>query len=332
MKNILIYISLCTFLFTVSCKEAEESPYPDIVFEARSSLPIGGRSTAVAFVINERAYVALGRNSGWQPLKDCWEYNPETDSWLQMADFPGVARVNAIAEVVNGKAYVGLGYNSTKTVYKDSTILNDFWTFNPIENSWQKKADFPKNADGSPSSVNSSFSFVFDSCIYVGANFNGFKFDTEFWKYDTRNDSWTQIKNLPSRSTGAVSCTNGKRYFSGTGYQTFNDNCWWEYLPSSDSWLKRKDMPDNGRLNAISLSIDDRFFVATGLHFAGTLTGGRVLSDIMEYDALRDVWYKRGDLPGARENAICFVIGDRAYIGFGENESSIFNDLWSFKP
>jgi len=332
MKNLLIYIILFTLFFVSSCNEAEDSPYQDITFEAKTALPIGGRSTAVAFVINEKAYVALGRNSSWQPLKDCWEYNPETDSWLQVADFPGVARVNAIAEVVNGKAYVGLGFNSAKIVYKDSTILNDLWAYDPHTDTWIQKADFPKNIDGTPSSVNSCFSFVVDSCIYVGANFNGFHFDTELWKYDTRNDSWTQINDLPSRSTGAVSCNNGERYFSGTGYQTINDNCWWEYFPSSDSWLKRKDMPDNGRLNAISLSIDNRFFVATGLHFAGTLTGGRVLADILEYDAVRNVWYKRGNLPGARENAISFVIGDRAYIGFGESESGIFNDLWSFKP
>mgnify|MGYP001810071664 CR=1 FL=1 len=323
---------LCTFLFTVSCEEAEESPYPDIVFEARSSLPIGGRSTAVAFVINEKAYVSLGRYTNSQPLNDCWEYNPETDSWVKKTDFPGIGRVNAIAEVINGKAYVGLGFDPTKEAYKDSSILNDFWCYNPINNSWQKKADFPKKSDGTTPSVNSCFSFAIDSCVYVGANFNGFKFDTQFWKYDTRNDSWTQISDLPSRSTGAVSCTDGERYFSGTGYQTVNDNCWWEYFPASDTWLKRKEMPDNGRLNAVSLSIHNRFFVATGIHFGGTLTGGHLKSDIMEYDALKDVWYKRGNLPGKRENAISFIIGDKAYIGFGENETTIYNDLWCFKP
>ena len=332
MKISQIQLLITILIITVSCKEVVVSPYPDIIFEARSELPTGGRSTAVAFVINQRAYVALGRDFVNRPFNDCWEYNPETDSWSQKANFPGVGRVNAIAEVINGKAYVGLGFDPTKDAYKDSSILNYFWCYNPIDDSWQKKADFPKNSDGTPPSVNSCFSFSIDSCIYVGANFNGFKFDTEFWKYDTRNDSWQQIGNLPSRSTGAVSCTDGKRYFSGTGYQTVNDNCWWEYFPASDTWLKRKEMPDNGRLNAVSLSVENRFFVATGIHFGGTLTGGHLKSDIMEYNALKDVWYKRGELAGARENAVCFVIGNKAYIGFGENETSVYNDLWSFKP
>lgn len=332
MKKNLIYLFLFTLFFASSCNEVEDSPYPDIIFEAKKALPIEGRATSVAFVINEKAYVTLGRNSKRQALKDCWEYNPTSDSWNQKADFPGTGRVHAIAEVVNGKAYVGLGFDLKKSPYTEGSILNDFWAYNPTTNVWIKKTDFPKNADGTLSSVSCSFSFVVDSCIYIGANFNAWHFDTEFWKYDTRNDSWTQINDLPSRSTAAVSCSDGVRYFSGTGYQTVNDNCWWEYFPSSDSWVKRKDMPDDGRLNAVSFSVSNRFFVATGLYFAGTLTGGHVKSDIMEYDAIRDVWYKRGNLPNGRENAISFVIGDRAYIGFGENESTIFNDLWSFKP
>ena len=35
---------------------------------------------------------------------------------------------------------------------------------------------------------------------------------------------------------------------------------------------------------------------------------------------------------GNRENAISFVINDRAYIGFGENDHTVLNDLWSFEP
>ena len=98
-------------------------------------------------------------------------------------------------------------------------------------------------------------------------------------------------------------------YFSGTGYETLNDHRWWEYFPSSDSWKQRRDMPDNGRLNAVALSVDHRFFVATGLHFGGTMTGGHLFSDILEYDATKDVWYRRGSMSGGkRQNAICFVI------------------------
>ena len=93
-------------------------------------------------------------------------------------------------------------------------------------------------------------------------------------------------------------------------------------------------MPDNGRNDALSFSINNRFFVSTGRHWGGNLTGGHLFSDVMEYDATRNVWYNnRGDIPGgARENAVCFVINGKGYIGQGENDTDIINDFWSFEP
>jgi len=56
-------------------------------------------------------------------------------------------------------------------------------------------------------------------------------------------------------------------------------------------------------------------------------------ADLFEYDAMRNVWYERGTLPGGgRENAVAFVVGGKAYIGFGENDQGMLNDLWSFTP
>lgn len=335
MKNFSFYGLFLLLITLISCNDAEVSPYPDIAFTQKAGIPNGGRSSAVAFVIGDKAYIALGRSqkSTKQGLTDCWQYTPATDSWTQKADFPGLGRVNAIAETVNGKAYVGLGYNPQKSVYSDGSILTDLWAYDPGTDSWEQKAFFPTPADGSLPPVNSCFSFVVDSFIYIGANFNAHSFLDQFWRYNTLTDTWEQINKLPMRNTASVSCTDGSRYFSGTGYGTLNDNRWWEYFPSSDSWKQRRDMPDNGRLNAVALSVDHRFFVATGLHFGGTMTGGHLFSDILEYDATKDVWYRRGSMSGGkRQNAICFVINGTGYIGFGENDSEVLNDLWSFEP
>ena len=58
-----------------------------------------------------------------------------------------------------------------------------------------------------------------------------------------------------------------------------------------------------------------------------------VKDDVVEYDAGKNVWYLRGVLPGGgRENAISFVINGKGYIGFGENDEGVLNDLWSFEP
>ena len=82
-----------------------------MLYEVITSLPGNGRSAAVAFAINGKGYVALGRDSLGIALNDCWEFDPQTNLWSQKDSFPGTPRVKAMATVVNGKAYVGLRNN-----------------------------------------------------------------------------------------------------------------------------------------------------------------------------------------------------------------------------
>lgn len=325
-------IFLFSILLAFSCNTPADSPYDPITFVKKSVMSEIGRASAVGFVIADKGYVALGRTavrSG--ALNDCWQYNPELDSWTKKKTFPGIARVNAMAEVVKGKAYVGLGYNISIGAYGGGN-LTDLWMYDPIDDSWTKKAGL----DGLSTATNSCVSFVLNDEIYILAGFDGATFSDEFWKYNPLQGelgTWTKLNGSPRPRSGAVLCANAEHIFFGTGYKTLSENDWWEYYPKSDSWKQLKSMPDTGRENATSLTVDNRFFVSTGMYFGGTLTSGKLKSDIMEYDALRNVWYKRGNIPnGERENAISFTINGKGYIGFGENETTVLNDLWSFEP
>lgn len=92
-----------------------------------------GRRSAVAFVIDQRAYVTGGyRPNPADPagisfdlLSDCAAYAPLLNQWLPMQPFPGEARSDAVAFVLDGKAYVGLGYG------KNNGFLSDWWRFDP---------------------------------------------------------------------------------------------------------------------------------------------------------------------------------------------------------
>jgi len=331
MHYIRLLILLLVVQFFVSCNQPADSPYPTITFEKKTALP-HGRASAVAFVIDGKGYVALGRSevrSG--SLNDCWQYDPALDSWTEKAAYPGLARVKAMAAVVNGQAYVGLGFNISLGVYNDSACLKDFWMYDPITDVWTKKADFPSNF------TDACAGFVFNNSIYVTSGFNGANFNNELWKFipvQGETGSWVKLNDFsgPPRA-GGIACASSEHIFFGTGYRTINENDWWEYFPATDNWIKRKAMPDNGRENAVSLIINDRIFVATGRHFGGNLTGGHVKSDVLEYDPVRNVWYVRGNIPGGeRENAITFTINGKGYIGFGENDTEVLNDLWSFEP
>ena len=329
--------SLLYFLFTfmfLSCNAPADSPYTPVTFSKITSMPGTGRASAVAFTIDGKGYVALGRTAVRSGvLKDCWQYDPNKgDScWKRKADFPGIARVKATAAVVNGKAYVGLGFNIALGVYNTDACLKDFWMYDPLTDTWTQKANFPSNY------TDACGCFVVNNEIYVTSGMDGAGFGNEVWKYipvEGQPGTWVRLNDFSGRArAGGIAITDGEHIYFGTGYLTFNANDWWEYLPASDSWSQRKNMPDNGRENSVSLTINNRFFISTGRHFGGNMTGGGVKSDILEYDVIRNVWYERGNIPASgRENAIAFTLNGKGYIGFGENDTQILNDFWSFEP
>jgi len=329
IKSVLYFLIALLF---ICCNDLANSPYPNISFDKKTSMPGTGRASAVSFVIDGKGYVALGRTAQRSgALNDCWQYNPDSDSWKQKAQYPGIARVKGTAAVVNHKAYVGLGFNISLGVYDSVACLRDFWMYDPATNLWTKMADLPSNY------TDACASFVFKDEIYIVCGMNGATFDSQFWKYspvEGQSGSWVKLNQFPNFSrAGGIACANSEHIYFGTGYNTYNRNDWFEYIPTNDTWVQRKSMPDNGRENSVSLTISNRIFITTGRHFGGNLTGGHVDSDIVEYDVFRNVWYVRGNIPNSgRENAVAFSINGKGYIGFGENDSEVLNDFYSFEP
>jgi len=348
---------ICFILLTLTACEPE-SPYPEIDYTQLEVAPEIGRACGSAIVINGKAYVMLGRRgemmadcsdyTGQAPaavaefpqkatqnnnlpvgvlLRDCHEFDPATGKWTRKSDFPGEARVFAVAAVVGEKAFVGLGYNMG-CVFNDTSYLHDFWMYEPATDTWSQRAAFPGTG------VNGAATFVYNEEIYLLHGFENHQSVKNIWKYSPQSDQWTQVGEFPGLARArAVALSDGNRFFSGTGYSGRNMTDWWEYFPKTNSWQERQKMPDRGRVNALAFSAQNRFFVGTGRYFAGRHTGGHLKADIMEYDALKNLWYSRGNIPGeARENAIVFTIDNRIYLGFGENETETLTDFYSFEP
>lgn len=333
-------------LFLVGC-DSEGSSTEPINFEQLQSVDSLGRASGTSFVIADTAYLLLGRRgeiivdchdtpesgmTGEPPAEqgtlptECWAYDATTDEWTAKAPFPGEGRVYPVSGVIDGIAYVGMGYNYG-CAYNDSAYLQDFWAYDPMANSWSRRADFPTRGS------NHAVSFVYHNELYVVHAFGSISFNKDLWKYNPVSDQWLQLSDFPGYvRTSAVGCTDGNRIFTGTGYATWNENDWWEYLPEADRWERRKDMPDKGRINALAFSYDHRFFVAAGRYFGGEHTGGALKADLMEYLPEQNRWKHRATLPGGvRENAISFMLKGKIYYGFGENNEGPLDDLWSFE-
>lgn len=329
---------IVSFISLLSCNELEELPYPEIVLTKAEAFSIGARANASSFVIDGKAYILFGRPEIYETetFKDCWSFNSESNSWVRKADFPGVGRVGAIAEVVNGKAFVGFGYRGDGSgIYSsDSTILYDFWMYNSLLDSWERKADFPRTAYDNKPPLNSCSSFTYQKWIYIVGLYNGKTYSKEVWRYDSENDKWERMNDFKGDArTSAVACTDGIFYFFGMGYNRNYYSDWWQYFPETDTWKEMKSIPGKGRVNAVSFTVDNRFFVAGGHYISGTLTGNKYFDDILEYDRAANKWYRIGKIPtGGRENALTFVINHKAYLAFGESQNVIYDDLWCFTP
>jgi N-acetylneuraminic acid mutarotase len=68
----------------------------------------------------------------WEWGSEVWRYDPVTDTWLQMEEFPGTTRRWAVAMSVGDRVYYGLGTNGTN--------FNDFWEFNSIAETKEQNA------------------------------------------------------------------------------------------------------------------------------------------------------------------------------------------------
>ncbi len=102
---------------------------------AKATFPGPSREETNGFVIGTNAYMVGGTMDGstLNVLADLWEYNSITDSWLQKATMPGVARCDAAAFAICDKGYFVTG---------DPCYCIDIWQYNAANDSWIQKTNF----------------------------------------------------------------------------------------------------------------------------------------------------------------------------------------------
>lgn len=306
-------------LLLVACNNA-----PEIAVAVRecASMPTG-RATACACSLDGKGYVFAGKAGGYK--NDLWQYDPQTDSWTDLGASPMKARVNAMIAAANGKLYAGLGY-AGKGVYRDSTYLQDWWSYEPATAQWTRLADFPKNTTVAALPV------VIDGVIYAVYGF-GWGWTRDIWKYSIANDKWEMVPDNSKRAEavggGCGAMLNGTYYF-GTGYRTYNETQWFAADIISDKWTRCKSIPGKGREVSACAASNNYVYLFGGRHFAGDMTGGEIFNTYMRYSPEKDQWEWCGTMPcGRAENQIAFSINGKVYFGLGEDEKGqIINKLY----
>ncbi|EAY30963.1 IPT/TIG domain-containing protein [Microscilla marina] len=202
----------------------------------KANYPGGKRSAAVSFVIQNIAFVGLGRDETSTDKNDFWQYKPADNTWAQFTDFGGTSSYpNQVGFSVGGKGYVA------------KTNSTDLWEVDL--GVWTKKNALPT------SKIQETF--VVGNVAYI------FSTDNKLWKYDATNDSWTSLKDFTGKFFNKGVVANGKVYFGDNGTSNY---VIWEYNPTNDVWNKKRGL--DGLVSKPSysefFSINDKVYIRVG--------------------------------------------------------------------
>lgn len=295
---------------------------------ARADFPDGGRASACACTMGDKAYVFGGRDEAQRYRNDLWCYDGARDEWSSIGVTPMSGRVNATIAASGDKLYMGLGY-SAKKAYNDTAYCRDWWEYTPATKQWKRLADYPTG------NTVACASFAKDGFVYALYGF-GYGFSRDIWRYSIAEDRWEQVRDtyhMASPNFGGCGAWCHGAYYYGTGYNTHMLTQWYEADVAGSRWTQRSSIPGKGRHWCACTATDGHVYLFGGRYFAGELTGGEVFDSYLRYAPEQDRWEWCGTMPcGRAENMIAFTIDGNAYFGLGEDEKgTILNTLYKIE-
>lgn len=238
------------------------------------------------------------------------------NGWTQQASIGGLGRRSAVGFAAGGKGYIGLGYNDNS-----SSILNDFWQYDPNTNAWTQIANY----GGTPRF--GGVAFVCNDIGYVGLGsqtYPSYSFVNDFWKYDVNSNTWIQTANFTgSGRVNAAAFSISSNGYIGCGYPVSND--FWQYDAVADTWTQRTNFPGAPRQGPVGFNIGNYGYMGCG-------TSSSPYSDFYKYNPDSNSWGVVANLPSVDISPVSFVLGNKAYVGTGSltNSLSLINHWWAY--
>ncbi|MCZ8197452.1 MAG: Ig-like domain-containing protein [Flavobacterium sp.] len=212
------------------------------VWTQLADFPGNGRNSCVSFSSNDYGYVGLGASgsSNQTLLNDFWRFNPATNSWTQLPNFPGVARAGAVGFAIGNEVYTGLGGSNQSST---NTLLSDFWHFDSLSLTWSQKADMPPiasrpNVTWTSSGRRAAKGFCINSKGYVGLGYGNaeiipinypypsftepYQKAFDFWEYNPNTNIWLQKQN--ATFSGDFAFNSSTSFYTGCGYYSYQGN------------------------------------------------------------------------------------------------------------
>jgi len=297
------------------------------LWSATDDFGAGQRERAVGFSLVGRGYVCAGIDTADQVRNDLWEYDPASATWTQKANMPGVGRRNAVSFTIGNYGYVGTGIDNADAGAPGSSVLNDFWKYDPYNNSWSAIANYP--GGGFAGGIYFATAFSLDGKGYVcGGKLGPDTYTDQLWEYKPSADQWALRAPFPGAPRYQLaSVVGGNKAYVGFGTdEDIHRKDWHEYNPGSNSWTTKADFPSSERATMVTFTIDGRGYICLG-------GDGGFKNELWEYVPANDSWITRRNYPvSGRKNATAFVIANRAYVGLGKAATGTKRSFYTYVP
>jgi len=268
-----------------------------------------------AFSFDDMGYIVSG-NSDSGVRDNFYQYNPATESWTELAPFPGGARGYAIGDIWNGKAYFGFGDDGTSR-------LNDLWVFDPSNMSWTELASCPCAERAHPAMI------AHNGKVFVGLGSSSSGNMNDWWEYDIALNTWSQKDDLPSLSRHHPYQFGIDDYvYTGFGHGNSIFNDWFRYDIAGETWTQVATLPAEGRVAGTQFSYNGLGYVLSG---DGDNHRSMNTGEFWAYDPVTDTW---NELPPHPERSrwapASFVINGEVYIINGTSVSEYVTEIYKF--
>ncbi len=178
-----------------------------------------------------------------------YKYDPSSDTWTNIAPFPGNNRYDVIEFVLNGEGYVTTGSTGGPPYEQDG------YKYNPGTNTWTQIANFPGTAGRSGGSG-------FDD---NGLGYGGFGqydsgsgvFLSDFHSYNPATNIWTAKTNLSYANDDAWFIKLCNNFYIIAGINASGAlNKVAGYYPGANAWTVMANGPFTPRWFAFSFTIN----------------------------------------------------------------------------
>ena len=251
----------------------------------------------------------------------CMYFQVQAQDWVQVTSLP-----NAFNETHHSFAFSfdDMGYIVAGN--SDSGMRDDFYQYDPVNDSWTELTSFPGAARGF------AIGDTWDGKAYFGFGYDGTSLLNDLWVFDPSNMSWTELASCPcaARTHPAMIAHNGKVFVGlGGGGSLGNLKDWWEYDIASNTWSQKDDLPSLGRHHPYQFGIGD--YVYTGFGH-----GDGIFNDWFRYDIAVETWTQVATLPAeGRVAGTQFSYDGLGYVlsGDGDDHGSMnTGEFWAYDP